>query len=149
MPAPRRIARSRAGFTLTEVMIALTLVAVMSLAVFAGTQTITQVAVRTAIRNEAERLLQGEAERMMSVSYGNFIASTTDETIYSSFRTTFRNSTAAALTYPTSGTSGRTEFTRRVVQVSSTSTSRTLRVEVQWQAGTQTIKLTAQLYRTQ
>lgn len=130
-------------------MVALSLISVMCLAIFAGLNTITDVTVRTVVRSEGQRLLQAEAERLMSVSYGNFTASTSDETIWSSYKTTFKNSTAAALTYPATSTAGRVQFTRRVVAVSSTTTTRTLRVEVQWQSGGKTLKLTMPIFRSQ
>lgn len=149
MRSSRRQLRSRTGFTLVEVMVSLTLISMMCLAVFKGLGTMSQVAISTGVRSEGQRLLQAEAERLMSVSYGNFVASTADETIYSSFKSIFKSSTAAALTYPTSGNTGRFPYTRRVVAVSSTTTTRTLRVEVQWPWNGKTTKLTMLILRSQ
>lgn len=122
--------RDRRGFTLPEVMIALLMVAMMCLAVFAGLDSISRLALGTAVRNEAHRLLQAEAERLSSVPFQNFVASS-NQTITSNFRTTFLAGNQAQFSYPPSS-QGRVTFTRRVVEVAASGTTRTLRIELDW-----------------
>jgi prepilin-type N-terminal cleavage/methylation domain-containing protein len=141
-------ARRRAGFTLSEVMIALVLVAMLCLGVFAGLQVITRLSLGTAVRSEAYRLLQAEAERLSSVDFASFTA-VPDQTITSNFATSFLAGNQARLTYPSTGNAGRVAFTRRVVETASTGSTRTLRVEVQWTWQRQTSLISLPVYRTQ
>jgi Tfp pilus assembly protein FimT len=121
-----------AGFTLGEVMITLCLTALMCVAAFTGLGTISRLTMAVAIRSEADRLMQAESERLTSVDFNSFVASSSDQTITGSLKTSFLSGNQAQFAYPATGSSGRVTFTRRAVEVASTSTTRTLRVEVQW-----------------
>jgi len=143
-----QLQRSNKGFTLAEVMITLSLTALMCLAVFAGLETVSRLSLQTAVRMEAYRLLQSEAERLSSVNYTSFVSSG-NQTISSAFKTSFLAGTQAQFTYPASGTNGRVSFTRRVVDVASTGTSKTLRVEVQWTWQSQANLISMPVFRSQ
>ncbi len=136
------------GFTLSEVMITLLLTAMMCLAVFAGLQTTSKLSLGTAVRSEAHRLLQAEAERLSSVEFASFVASA-DQSISSSFKTTFLAGNEAQFSYPSSSSPGRVIFTKRVVAVASTSTSRTLRIEVEWTWQGRSSQISIPMFRTQ
>ncbi len=122
----------RLGFTLGEVMITLCLTAMMCVAAFTGLATISRLTMAVAIRSEADRLVQAEAERLTSVDFTSFVESSADETITASLKTSFLSGNQAQFAYPATSNSGRVTFTRRVAAVASTSTTKTLRVEVQW-----------------
>jgi type II secretory pathway pseudopilin PulG len=117
--------------TLPEVMIALLIVAAMCLTVFGGLNMVSKWALHSAISSEAQRLLQAEAERLLSVPYAHFVAGA-DETSTSSVGTTFLAGMQPRLSYPPTRPGARVSFTRRVIAVASTATSRTLRIEVAW-----------------
>lgn len=139
--------RRPAAFTLPEVMIALVLVSALCLSTFVGMRLVSNLAMTTAIRSEAHRLMQAEAERLMSVGYGSFVASSAVN-IPAVLKTTFRPGTEARLA-PAPGTAGRVTFVRRVVEVASTSTTRTLRVEVQWTWLGKTTVISVRVFRSQ
>lgn len=124
--------RARAGFSVPEVLIAMVLITLMSAGIFAGLQLVTRAALTSAIRTEAHRLLQAEAEKLLAVGYTNFVASA-DQPITSSVRTSFGRDKSNQFDYPAPLPKEQAvKFTRRVVLVSSTASSRTLRVEVEW-----------------
>jgi Tfp pilus assembly protein PilV len=148
MNVNKPFARQRAGFTLAEVMITLCLTAMMCLAVFAGLQTISRLGLESAVRTEAYRLLQSEAERLTSVDYSSFVSSG-NQTIPSSFKTSFLAGNQAQFAYPASGTTGRITFTRSVTDVTSTSTSKTLQVQVQWTWQGQSHVISLPVFRAQ
>ncbi len=129
--ARRTPVATNSAFTLVEVMIALVLVSMMCASTFAGIQLVSRMAVSSAVRSEAHRIMQAEAERLTSVGYSDFTPSG-DQSVVSSLKTTFSPGNQAALEYPPAGTAGRVTFTKRVVNVSTSTTTRTLRVEVQW-----------------
>lgn len=118
------------AFSLVEVLVGMVLVMLMCASVFPGLQLITKSAMNTAVRSEAHRLMQAEAERLMSVGYASFTTAT-EQTITSSIKTTFAPDKSSQFQYPTNQ-AGRVTFKRRIVAVSETSTTRTLRVEVEW-----------------
>ncbi len=125
---------TQAAFTLPEVMVAMLLISMLCLSVFAGLQQVSRAMTSIALRTEAERLLQAEAERLLNVDYASFTSSAT-ETITSSFKTSFTAKRTAALDHkqlPTDNGMGRVDFKRQVVKVASTDTSTTLRVDVSW-----------------
>jgi hypothetical protein len=112
-------------------MITLLLIAMMCLSIFSGLETISKLALGTAIRSEAYHLLQAEAERLTAADFGSF-AAMANQTSASCLKTTFAPGNQAQFAYPATGSQGRVTFTRRVVDVTSTATTKTLRVEVQW-----------------
>ncbi len=138
----------RAGFTLLEVMVAVFLGAVICLGIFSGLQTASRLSLGVAIRSEAYHLLQAEAERLTWVTFDSF-ASSPDETITACLRTSFVPGRETQFSYPATGAAGRVAFTRRVVDVASTGTTRTLRVEVQWTWQGRTSLISTLLYRAQ
>lgn len=142
-----RLSLSSCGFTLVEIVVTLFLVALLCIAAFAGMQTLSRMTMGIALRSEAHRHLQAEAERLTSASFESFTASS-DQPLTSSFKTTYAPSTQAQFAYPTTGAAGRTVFVRRVVAVDSTSTSRTLRVEVQWTWQGRTSLVSTLLFRS-
>ncbi len=125
------ISRKDGGLTLPEVMIALLVVSSVCISVFAGLSTMSRWALHSAIQSEAHRLLQEEAEQLLGGGYAGFVASP-DESITSSVRTTFLPGAQPRFTPPADGSGARVNFTRRVVEIDSTETSRALRVEVEW-----------------
>jgi prepilin-type N-terminal cleavage/methylation domain-containing protein len=149
MSSNRRVVAKNVGFTLPEVMITMFLISMMCLAVFSGLQQITKAALAVAIRSEAYHLMQAEAERLLDGDYASFAATTTDQTITSSVKTSYTPSTTPALATSADNGVGRSTFTRRVVLVSSTTTSKTLRVEVQWTWQGRPYLVSTQLFRTQ
>ncbi|MBS0663088.1 MAG: hypothetical protein JSR48_07465 [Verrucomicrobia bacterium] len=130
-------------------MIALFLIALMSLAIFQGLQTISKLALNVAVRDEGYRLLQAEAERLLAADYAGFTATTSDQSITSNIKTTFLPGNQAQFEYPASGSAGRVTFTRRVVGVSSTGAAKSLRVEVQWTWQGRPSLISTLLYRAQ
>lgn len=144
----QRQSKSTAGFTLIEVMITLFLISLMCLGVFVGLQQITKAMMTVAVRDEAYHLLQAEAERLLTADFSAFTASG-NQTITSAVKTTYSPSNAAKLTPPSDNAVGRTTFTRRVVQVENTPTSRTLRVDVTWTLNGRTTTVSAPLFRLQ
>lgn len=147
----RRIARRCAGFTLTEVIITMVLIAVMCLGVFAGLQQITKATLGVALRNEAYHHLQQEAERLLTADYSDFTASSSDTKIPSAVKTSYSRSNVDPLkvTGFADNKAGRVTFTRRVVAVSNTATSRTLRVEVEWTWQARPFRISTPVYRNQ
>jgi hypothetical protein len=113
------------------VVIALFVISFMILSVSGGLHTVSSWTLATAIQNEADRLLQAEAERLMSAPFVS-VGASSDESIVSSVKTSFGASTQAQFSYPTGDPSARVAFTRRVVDIATTPTSRHLRVEVEW-----------------
>lgn len=103
----------------------------MCLSAFAGLQLISRLTLDIAARSEAQRVLQTEAERLNAADFSSFVASDA-VTITSCLKTTFRAGSQAQFALSSDHAAGRVTFTRRVVEVSSTSTSRTLRVDVTW-----------------
>jgi Tfp pilus assembly protein PilV len=148
MPRAGKIARKNAAFTLSEVMITMFLISMMCLGVFSGLQQITKAMMTVAIRDEAYHLLQAEAERLLDSDYTSF-SSSADQTITSALKTSYTPSTAAKFAILSDNAVGRITFTRRVVDVTSTTTSKTLRVEVQWTWLGRTNTVSAPLFRTQ
>ncbi len=144
MSRRRRIANKNAAFTLAEVVITMFLMSLTCLGIFAGMQQITKAMMAVALRDEAYHLMQAEAERLLATDYTSFTATASDQSITGAAKTTYLPSTAAKFGITSDNALGRATFTRRVVQVSSTTTSRTLRVEVQWtwQGRSQTITTT-------
>jgi hypothetical protein len=130
-------------------MITMFLISMVCLGVFVGLRQITRAAMAVAVRDEAYHLMQAEAELLLSGDYTGFVATTVDQNITSSVKTSYAPSTVAALTLTADNGIGRTTFVRRVVEVASTDTSRTLRVEVQWTWQGQPNLISAQLFRTQ
>lgn len=137
---------SRAAFSLPEVMVALLLVSVVCMAVIPGLQLISRTALDGAIRSEAHRLVQAEAERLMSVGFASFQAAA-DRSVQSCVKTNFKADSSAKYEYPSSS-AGRVTFTTRTVEVSSGSTSRTLRVEVQWTWQGKTVVVSTPVFRS-
>lgn len=127
---PVRRRANQKAFSLVEVLVTMVLITLMCASVFPGLQLITTSAMNTAIRGEAHRLMQDEAERLISVGYASFTTSD-EQTITSSIKTTFGPDKSSQFQYP-SNQAGRVTFKRRVVAVADTSTTRTLRVEVEW-----------------
>jgi prepilin-type N-terminal cleavage/methylation domain-containing protein len=119
-----------AAFSLPEVMVAMVVISLVCLSVFSGMYLISRLALNNAVRSEGFRLMQAEAEHLTSLDYFSLDASP-DELITSCVTTSFRPSREAQFDYP-SDAAGRVTYTRRVVNVASTGTSKTLRVEVQW-----------------
>ena len=149
MLRPGKATRKNAGFTLVEVMVTMLLISILCLGVFAGMQQITKTAMAVAIRNEAYHLMQADAEQLLSGDYSSFVPTNADETITSAVKTSYMPSTAAQFAFTADNPLGRTTFTRRVVSVASSDTSRTLRVEVQWSWQGQTNLISTVLYRIQ
>lgn len=141
--------KRRAGFTLGEVMITLCLTAMMCVAAFTGLGTVTRLTMAVAIRSEADRLMQAEAERLTSVDFASFVASSSDEAITGCLKTSFQSGNQAQFDYPATSNSGRVTFARRVVEVASTSTTKTLRVEVQWTWQDRPSLISTLLFRSQ
>lgn len=144
---------SVAGFTLPEVMITMFFISVMCLGTFVGLQQVTLAMMNVAIRDEAYHLMQAEAERLTATDYGSASATASDQSITSSVKSSFirfRDGAVPQFTITTDNDPGRITFTRRVVQVSSTSTSKTLRVEVQWTwpTGGRTNLISCPVFRT-
>lgn len=137
---------AQAAFSLPEVIVAMVLVTLMCVSVFPGMQLVSRSAINTAIRSEAHRLMQAEVERLTFGTYSAFTASA-DQTITSAIKTTFGPDKHQRLQYPSSQ-AGRVVFTRRVVEVSSTSKSRSLRVEVQWVWQGRAIVISTPLFRS-
>jgi prepilin-type N-terminal cleavage/methylation domain-containing protein len=146
--SPARRDRTKSGFTLSEVMIAMVLISIMCLSVFGALQSTSRLALNTAIRSEAHRLMQAEAERLISVDFGSF-GSSADQTITSSVKAIFGPNKDAQFALPANNANGRVSFTRRVIEVSSTSSSKTLRVEVQWTWQGHTSLISTPLFRSQ
>ncbi len=136
------------GFTLAEVMVAMILIALMCLSVLTGLQSITKMTMGVAIRSEAYRVMQAEAERLMQADYGSFQAASEQATV-SCFKTTFLPGKQQSLEYPASGPGGRVSFKRSVVEVASTGTTRTLRVQVKWDWQGRTNLVSTLLFRAQ
>ena len=124
------------------------LISMMCLSVFAAMQQITKATLALAVRSEAYRLMQAEAERLLSVDYNSFTASG-NQTLTSAVKTTYTPTNDAALTLPADNALGRATFTRRVVSAGSTATSKTLRVEVEWTWQGHANLISTPLYRTQ
>lgn len=143
----QRIPRSTDGFTLGEVMIAMFLISMLCLGIFAALQQISGTMMAIAIRDEAYHLMQAKAEQLLSGNYADFTASA-DESITSAVKTSFHRSTAAALMLPSDNGGGRITFTRRVTQVASTTSTRTLEVEVDWAWHGRTASVSTPLFRT-
>lgn len=141
--------RPKAAFTLPEVMVAMFLISMMCLSVFVALQQITKAALAVALRDEAYHLMQAEAEQLLSSDYSSFVATTADQTIASSVKTSYTPSTVTALTLTSDNGVGRVTFTRRAVQVASTTSTRTLRVEVQWTWQGKSNLISTQLFRSQ
>lgn len=139
--------RNNDGFSLGEVMIALFCISLLCLGIFAALQQISGTMMAIAIRDEAYHLMQAKAEQLLSGDYADFTASA-DESITSAVKTNFHASTAAALALPANNANGRITFTRRVIQVSSTTSSRTLEVEVDWTWGGRSASVSTPLFRT-
>lgn len=144
----RRLIGNSAGFTLAEVIITMFLISMMCLSVFAAMQQITKATLALAIRSEGYRLMQSEAERLLSIDYTSFTSSG-NQTITSAVKTTYTPSSDAALSLPADNALGRATFTRRVVAVSNTATSKTLRVEVEWTWQGHSNLISTPLFRTQ
>lgn len=123
------------------------LISMMCLSVFAGLQQITKVALAVALRNEGYHHLQQESERLLNTDYSSFIATTQDTTIKSAVKTSYSPSGAAQMAITSDNATGRVNFTRRVVEVASTTTTRTLRVEVTWTWQGRSNTITTQLFR--
>lgn len=149
MPRQRHSIRTvNAGFTLSEVMVTMFLISMMCLGIFAGLQQISRAMMAIAIRDEGYHLLQAKAEQLLGGTYASFAASS-DQSITSEVKTSFNPSTTAALTLPSDNAAGRITFTRRVVAVAASDTSKTLRVEVQWAWQGRTTVISSPLFRTQ
>lgn len=140
-------AKRTAGFTLTEVMITMLLISMMCIGVFAGLRQISKAMLAVAVRSEAHRVLQAEAERLLSTDFTSFTASA-PETITSSVKPSYVPSKASAFTLPPGNAAGRVKFTREVIAVASSDTSRTLRVEVRWTWQNQPNVVSSPLFRT-
>lgn len=143
---PRK--KSDGGFTLVEVMIAMMLIALMCLSVLTGLRSITDMTMGVAVRSEAYRVMQAEAERLTQIDYDSFQASG-DQTTTSCLKTTFLPGNQNKFDYPANGSGGRITLTRRVVEVSSTDTTKTLRVEVRWTWQGRTNLISTLLFRAQ
>lgn len=140
------------GFTLPEVMITMFFISVMCLGVFVGLQQITFAMMSVAIRDEAHHLMQAEAERLIASDYTSATATASDQTITSSVKTSYMRlnpTVAPALIVPTDNDPGRITFTRRVVAVASTASSKTLQVEVEWTWRGRANKISTPILRTQ
>jgi prepilin-type N-terminal cleavage/methylation domain-containing protein len=81
-------AKHQAAFTLPEVMITMLLISMMCLGTFAGMQQVSKAMTAVAIRSEAHRVLQAEAERLLSTEYTSFSPSA-EQTVSSSFKPSF------------------------------------------------------------
>lgn len=127
----QRSRRSITGFTLVEVVVALVLISMLCVSIFASIHLISKLALNSAIRVEAYRLAQAEAERLESVGFAS-AAAYTDQVLSSSLKTAFRRSTENRFEYSPTNASGRVTFTRRVVDLGSTSTMKNFQVEVDW-----------------
>lgn len=133
----RKPAKRKAAFTLPEVMVAMLLIAMLCLSVFAGLQQVSRAMMTIALRTEAHRLLQAEAERLLNTNYASFTASSA-ESITSSLKTSFvseKKKDAPPISHkalPPGNANGRVVFKRQVVAVAATDTSTTLRVDVSW-----------------
>lgn len=148
MSRRRPTARKNAGFTLMEVMVSMFLMSLLCLGIFASMQQVTKAMMAVALRDEAYHLMQAEAERLLCSDYSSFVSSS-DQTITSALKTSyFPDSGTPALQTSSDNNVGRVTFTRRVVDVSSTSSSKTLRVEVQWTWDGRTATVSVPLYRT-
>ncbi len=147
MRRPRQ-SKNTVGFTLVEVMITLFLISLMSLGVFVGLQQITRAMMAVAARDEAYHLLQAEAERLLTADYGAFTASG-NQTITSALKTSYTPSSDAKFVLPADNASGRMAFTRRVVELASTPSTRTLRVDVSWSLNGRNSTVSTRLFRLQ
>ncbi len=137
-----------AAFTLMEVMITMFLMSVLCLGVFVGMQQVTKAMMNVAIRDEAYHLMQAEAERLLSSDYTSFNASAA-QTITSAVKTTILPNSVAQFGFTGDNAIGRVTFTRQVVAVASTSSSKTLRVQVQWTWQGRTNTVSVPLFRNQ
>lgn len=128
-------------------MIALVVIAFTIMSITGALHTVSKWTLATAVQNEADRLMQAEAERLMSAPYSD-IAASGDETIHSSVATSFRPGTEAQFSYPAGDPAARVAFVRRVVDVATTSTSKQLRVEVEWTWQGRSRLVSAPLFRS-
>lgn len=136
------------GFTLVEVIISMVLISVMCLSVFVGLNQMTKNAMAVALRNEAYHLMQAEAERLLQGDYFAFDV-VPAATIQSSVKTTYAPSALAKFALGADNAAGRVTFTRRVVSLASTASSKTLQVEVEWTWQGRPNAIATPLYRTQ
>jgi Tfp pilus assembly protein PilV len=127
----RRVSDRQSGFSLVEVVLSMVLVSTLCISIFVSINLISKLAMDSAIRTEAYRLAQAEAERLESVGFGS-VAAYPNETIISSLKTSTGRSTDAQFAYSATNASGRVEFVRRVVDLGSTSSMKNLQVEVEW-----------------
>ena len=112
-------------------MVSMVLVSTLCISIFVSINLISKLAMNSAIRTEAYRLAQAEAERLESVGFGS-AAAYTDQSIVSSLKTSTTRSSEAQFTYSPTNASGRITFVRRVVDLGSTSSMKNLQVEVEW-----------------
>lgn len=127
----RRVRNRVSGFSLVEVVVSMVLVSTLCVSIFASINLISKLAMNSAIQTEAYRLAQAEAERLESVGFGSAKAEP-DETIVSSLKTSTRRSSEAQFGYSPTNALGRVAFVRRVKDIGSTSSMKTLQVEVEW-----------------
>ena len=126
-----RVRHRASAFSLVEVVVAMVLISTLCVSIFASVSLISKLAMNAAIRTEAYRLAQAEAERLESVGFINATAYS-DETIISSLKTTSRRSSEAQFAYSPTNALGRVTFVRRVVDLGSTATMKNFQVEVDW-----------------
>jgi len=139
-----RRGEKRQAFSLVEVMVTLALCALMCVAAFGALQMVTRISYQTAARTEAGRVLQAEVERLNSVDYSGFVASST-QTIQGSLNSTFAEGSQPRFTYFSAASPVR--FSRTVIEVASSAASRTLRVEVSWELQGRPSRLSATILR--
>ncbi|HTO04943.1 MAG TPA: prepilin-type N-terminal cleavage/methylation domain-containing protein, partial [Opitutus sp.] len=112
----RRMRNRVSAFSLVEVVVAMVLISTLCISIFASVSLISKLAMNAAIRTEAYRLAQAEAERLESVGFIH-AAAYSGETIISSLKTTSRRSSEAQFAYSPTNASGRVTFVRRVVDL--------------------------------
>lgn len=135
------------AFSLPEVMVAIVVISMVCLTVFSGLYLVSRMALNNAVRSEGFRIMQAEAERLTSIDFFS-LGAVSDQTIQSCVKTGFRPGREAQFQYP-SDNSGRVTYTRRVVEVASSSSSKSLRVEVQWTWQSKTTLISVPILRYQ
>ena len=128
-------------------MITLVLISLMSLGVFAGLRQISYAMMAVALRDEAYHLVQAKAEQLLASDYSSF-TSAGNETITSSVKPSFAPILYSQFQLGSDNAKGRATFTRRVVDVASTTSSKTLRVDVSWTWQGRSNVVSAPLFRT-
>lgn len=105
-------------------------ISLVCMVIFPGMYLVSRLALNNAVRSEGFRLMQAEAEHQTSLDFFS-LGAYPDQLITSCVKTSFRPNKEARFDYPAES-DGRVTYTRRVVSVAATTTSKTLRVEVQW-----------------